>query len=289
MKTRECIQSDLERVCEILDSYELPTKDIHNIDLSGFYVAEIENTVIGVGGIEEKGPIALIRSIAVDRKFAGRGIGKIIYEKIEQYAFSNGIIRLYLLTTTASQYFVNLGYEILDRNLSPVPIKSSEQFNNLCPASAILMHKSLSQVQSKTEFDSGLYCAESVLSTIAEHFDIKSDLIPKIATGFCSGMARTCGTCGAVTGAILAINMISGRESASNSVEHNYDSVQKLVNEFEKMYGSTNCQELLNCNLGDENGQIEFKAQELHNKCREYTGMAADLAASIISSERYKL
>ena len=35
----------------------------------------------------------------------------------------------------------------------------------------------------KELFDSGYYCAESVLLTVAEAYGIQSDLIPKIATG----------------------------------------------------------------------------------------------------------
>jgi len=54
--------------------------------------------------------------------------------------------------------------------------------------------------KSRELFDSGFYCAESVLLAIAGHKGIQSDLIPGIATGFCSGMSRTCGMCGAVTG-----------------------------------------------------------------------------------------
>jgi C_GCAxxG_C_C family probable redox protein len=52
-------------------------------------------------------------------------------------------------------------------------------------------------------FTSGYFCAESVLMAIAESQGIQSDLIPKIATGFCSGIARTGSICGAVCGAIM--------------------------------------------------------------------------------------
>jgi len=46
----------------------------------------------------------------------------------------------------------------------------------------------------KKAFESGLYCAESVVSVIAEEEGIKSDIIPGIATGFCSGISRACTT-----------------------------------------------------------------------------------------------
>ncbi|GBD95663.1 MAG TPA: C_GCAxxG_C_C family protein [Nitrospirae bacterium] len=62
-------------------------------------------------------------------------------------------------------------------------------------------------------FDSGYYCAENVLLAIAESQGIQSDLIPKIATGFCSGISRTCGMCGALSGAIMSLNLLYGRSS----------------------------------------------------------------------------
>ncbi len=41
-----------------------------------------------------------------------------------------------------------------------------------------------------TEFDKGLYCAESVLKVIAKQKGISSELIPMIATGLCSLFVR---------------------------------------------------------------------------------------------------
>ncbi len=50
-------------------------------------------------------------------------------------------------------------------------------------------------------FRQGLFCAESVLQAVAESQNIENDLIPRIATGFCSGVARTSCLCGAASGA----------------------------------------------------------------------------------------
>ena len=41
--------------------------------------------------------------------------------------------------------------------------------------------------RSEELFQSGWYCAESVLLAIAEAHGIESEIIPKIATAFCSG------------------------------------------------------------------------------------------------------
>lgn len=138
----------------------------------------------------------------------------------------------------------------------------------------------------KRKLDDGLYCAESVLEAIAEHYGVKSELIPGIATGFCSGMARTSGTCGAVTGAMLGIDIVLGRKTASDSVEPNYAAVQKLMNRFNEAHGSANCKELLGCDLGTEKGRATFRKNELQLRCREFTEQAATMAIAIIDSSR---
>ena len=138
----------------------------------------------------------------------------------------------------------------------------------------------------KELFSSGLYCAESVLKVIADEENIDSPLIPGIATGFCSGMSRTCNMCGALTGGILALNMVFGRNLSEESVEENYKAVQSLINMFENEFGTTNCQELLGCDLGSEKGQEEFNENNLHLKCREYTGKVAELAHEIIGDAK---
>lgn len=47
--------------------------------------------------------------------------------------------------------------------------------------------------RSRAYFKSGLYCAESVLLAIADEWGLSSKYIPRIATGFCGGMALTGG------------------------------------------------------------------------------------------------
>ena len=136
--------------------------------------------------------------------------------------------------------------------------------------------------RSRELFDSGYYCAESVLLAIAEGKGIQSSLIPKIATGFCSGLSRTCSLCGAVSGAIMALNLFTGRSYPGESVEDNYAAVRKLLGMFEKKFGSTNCRRLTGCDLSTEEGQESFKANNLEEQCKRYTEEAARMAMLLI-------
>ncbi len=134
-------------------------------------------------------------------------------------------------------------------------------------------------------FATGLYCAESVLSVIANDNAIDSPLIPGIATGLCSGMARTRGTCGALTGGILAINLVHGRSTPEQSVEKNYVLVKELVNRFEVEFKSTNCAQLLGCDLGTDEGQQVFGNNGLVERCKLYTRRATAITRELLSGK----
>ena len=117
---------------------------------------------------------------------------------------------------------------------------------------------------------------------MTESKNIKSSIIPKIASGFCGGISRTCSICGAVSGGILAINIFYGRSSPEESIDPCFNAVRKFIASFEKEFGTTSCQQLINCDLGTEEGQAYFKNYRMIDKCYKITGKAAELAVSII-------
>jgi len=120
---------------------------------------------------------------------------------------------------------------------------------------------------------------------VAEGKNIQSELIPKIATGFCSGVSRTCGTCGAVSGAIMAINLFYGRSLPNESVERSYTMVRELMNMFESKFGSTNCKQLIGCDLGTDEGRNTFMKNNLIEQCKNYAEEATRMAMTIIKEE----
>ena len=130
-------------------------------------------------------------------------------------------------------------------------------------------------------WDSGFYCAESVLLAIAEAHGIESDTIPRIATGFCGGLSDSCGLCGAVSGAIMGIGLARGRSSPDESVEGAYATVRRLLSQFEQKFGSTSCAELTGCDLGTPEGQEEFRRKDQGRICREYVVEATRIALEL--------
>ena len=128
-------------------------------------------------------------------------------------------------------------------------------------------------------FKDGLYCAESVVLTLARRQGIDSPLLPAIATGFCSGLSQTAGPCGALTGAVMGIGLALGRDSSKDSVDRTYRAVETVVKRFTEEFGATGCADLLGCHLGTPEGQKAFAERRLYRRCMIYTGRAAELAA----------
>lgn len=130
----------------------------------------------------------------------------------------------------------------------------------------------------------GFKCAESVVMALAKDQGIESELLSKIGTVFSSGMARTCGTCGALTGAMMGIGLALGRSTADESADPSQDATRKLIADFEKEFGARDCHELLGCDIGSQEGQTFFKEnkQRLKKECTGYTRRAAEIAAVIL-------
>lgn len=134
-------------------------------------------------------------------------------------------------------------------------------------------------------FAAGLYCAESVVRALAQAQGVDSDLPTRAATAFCSGISRSCGTCGALTGAIMGISLRLGRSAPEDTVQAAYAATQRLIGEFEQAFGARECHVLLGCDLGTTAGQATFREKQLGQRCAHYTASAAAMAARILAED----
>lgn len=116
-----------------------------------------------------------------------------------------------------------------------------------------------------------------MLLAVAEHMNIQSNLIPRIATGFCGGLAHTGGMCGAVSGGIMAIGLSLGRSSPADEKDLCYRAVRTFMDRFNRQFGAVNCQVLTGVHLGTPEGQAEFETKGLIKQCTNYVGEATRL------------
>lgn len=133
----------LEAIQGLLSSLDLPHSDLTPSHLEHFLICRDGGDIVGVVGLELYGPVALLRSLAVRPSHRGRGIGTRLTEQVEQYGRRNGVEEVYLLTTTASDYFDRHSYETIDRDELPNVIQETEEAAQFCPASATCMRKDL--------------------------------------------------------------------------------------------------------------------------------------------------
>lgn len=104
-----------------------------------FAFSEKDEGVLGYGGAEIHGNIALLRSVVVVEHLRNQGIGAQIVNWIFDWLRQQGCKEVYMLTTTAASFGARRGFEKLDRNKAPKPIRDSRQMTRLCSVTAVLM------------------------------------------------------------------------------------------------------------------------------------------------------
>lgn len=126
----------------LLSGNSLPSKDVREKP-ECFYIGYHGNDRVGIGGIERNDSAGLLRSIVVERSVREQGFGTAICQRLETTARTEGVKTLYLLTTTASDFFESRGYGKIDRSDVPPSIQETSEFSDFCSASATCMRKVL--------------------------------------------------------------------------------------------------------------------------------------------------
>ncbi len=144
MQIRMAYEADLSEIQDLLRANDLPTEDISNALIEGFLIAEdASGSIIGIGGLEQLGASGLLRSLAVVPEARGQGIAHALVASLEDRARAAGQHHIWLLTTTAEEFFERLGYERVKRDAVPDAVGSCRQFAALCPSTASCMRKRL--------------------------------------------------------------------------------------------------------------------------------------------------
>lgn len=106
----------LHPVCEpgdvrpLLEQNGLPTADLAASSVE-LFEAEADGRCVGLDGLELYGTVALLRSVVVPSSVRGEGYGAAISDALESRARESDVETLYLLTTTASEFFGARGFE----------------------------------------------------------------------------------------------------------------------------------------------------------------------------------
>lgn len=134
-------------------------------------------------------------------------------------------------------------------------------------------------------FTGGMACSQAILATYGPLFGFDRDEAIRIARGFGGGMGRLSETCGAVTGAFMAISLkFDGTDKQTK--EDNYALMQEFARRFKSKHHSLNCTQLLDCDLGKPEDQAKFRELgRMQSHCICYVREAAQHLEELLELE----
>jgi amino-acid N-acetyltransferase len=141
---RNATLADLPAIQALLRVAGLPSEGVE-ASIADFYVHESAGAVNGAAGVELFGAEGLLRSVAVAANVQRQGIAQRLCRRVTAHASEKGCRTLYLLTPDATGYFERAGFETVSREAAPQSIRECPEFVSLCPASAVLMRKHLTE------------------------------------------------------------------------------------------------------------------------------------------------
>lgn len=133
-------RDDLQAILVLLSRVQLPHDGVAE-NISAFLVARDESSrPVATIGLERHGNTALLRSAAVSPEYQGCGIGSRLTEHLLEQATNNGVERVVLLTTTASEFFARrFGFCETSRTAFDRELAASPEWNLPRCSSAVCM------------------------------------------------------------------------------------------------------------------------------------------------------
>ncbi len=138
LQIRPARRDDLAAVSALLTTAGLPVAGVAE-SFGEFVVAEADGRQVAAAGLERHGDVGLLRSVVVDPAFRGAGLGASLTERILARAQQQRLKSVYLLTTTAADFFPRLGFHRIERAELPSAINESEELQGACPDTATVM------------------------------------------------------------------------------------------------------------------------------------------------------
>lgn len=135
--------ADYPAIAKALTDAGLPLEGAEAAFATGV-VARDGDRLVGAAAVELYGGAALLRSVIVVPDQRGSGLGRALVDAAEGLAAEAGAREAYLLTETAADWFLGLGYQAIDRDSVPVDVATSIEFTTACATTAVAMRRQLS-------------------------------------------------------------------------------------------------------------------------------------------------
>ncbi|MEW8044566.1 MAG: C-GCAxxG-C-C family protein [Candidatus Sedimenticola endophacoides] len=128
-------------------------------------------------------------------------------------------------------------------------------------------------------------CSQAIVASHADRYGLDQRLALRIASGLGGGLGRAGGTCGAITGAALVLGLELGTDDIADKAakERTYRAVRELQDRFAARHGTTQCRQLLGCDIADPAGYQRAREQGLFlSACPTFVASAAALLDELL-------
>ena len=134
-------------------------------------------------------------------------------------------------------------------------------------------------------FNSGYNCAQATLCAFADRVDIDEKVLRRVASDFGGGMSGTRGTCGAVTGMLMALGLIKGYDDVLDAAHKQrlYAEGRELIEAFTREFGTVVCGELTST-VAPKFKDAPHPLVACHGNCRACSAFVA-YAVSILEAK----
>ncbi len=128
--------SDLDGVRALAARGELPVDGIADQFPGGYVVVRRGDDIVGAAGLEVHGTSGVLRSVVVAPSERGSGLGVALTADRLVHARARGLDAVYLLTTTAADFYPRFGFRPFPRAEVPDAVARCLEFASMCPSSA---------------------------------------------------------------------------------------------------------------------------------------------------------
>ncbi|NHJ38655.1 MAG: C_GCAxxG_C_C family protein [Asgard group archaeon] len=123
-------------------------------------------------------------------------------------------------------------------------------------------------------------CTQAVSKAILENKGLFFDELPQIAAGFGGGISRRGEICGAITGAIMGIGMLTFQfeNDLSKHKAITYEKVSELISKFIEIHGAPFCNELVGFDIRDPEARRKGNEEGVFKKiCPKFVETATKI------------
>lgn len=133
----------------------------------------------------------------------------------------------------------------------------------------------------------GFNCSQAVFSTLAEPLGLDQATALKIASPFGGGIGRTGETCGAVTGALMALGLQAGFDEPDRQAKDRvYGWTREFLRRFQQRYGGLACKALIGVDLSTPEGLQKAREQAVFStRCTQFIAGAIEIAEQMFNDE----